>query len=145
MYADNETKFTCVLNSRTPLPMALNAMGHVLVGLMGRLDRGDTALLEYPFRSGIQTALISRYPIIILQARNANQLRTLAALAVQRGIVSNLFASTMLGKSAAEQQAQTAATEFEDAELLAVVLFGAAIEIDILTRKFSALKVLGSS
>ncbi|MEI9852815.1 MAG: DUF2000 domain-containing protein [Sphingomonas sp.] len=140
MYEDNQTKFACVLNSRTPLPRALNAAFHALIGLMGRLTPENAELLDYPFKGGNPTSLISRHPVIVLQARNGNQLRTLLAQAADRKIHANLFASSMLGASAADQQAQTWAVGIEDADVFAVALFGAASEIDPLTRKFSVFR-----
>ena len=136
-YTDNQTKFTCVINARTPLPQALNALGHALIGLTGKAAPGNTDLLDYPFGCGSASSVISRHPLIILQARNANQLRTLAGQAASAGVQVNVFANTMLGRSAREQQAQTAAVALEDADLFAVALLGQSVLVDPLTRRFS--------
>lgn len=135
-YLENDTKFVCIINRKAPLGIALNAAAHTLIGLSGsRPERLD--LQEYPFAQQSYTSLISLYPVIVLRADNGNKLRTTVLAAEAEGIATNLFATSMVGESAAEQIAATKAVQLSDAEIVAAGLFGEARRLEPLTKRFS--------
>jgi response regulator RpfG family c-di-GMP phosphodiesterase len=94
-------------------------------------------LQEYRFAQQSYTSLISLYPAVVLRADNGNKLRTTALAAENEGIATNLFATSMVSESAAEQIAATKAVQLSDAEIVAISLFGEAERLEPLTRRFS--------
>lgn len=139
-YTDNDRKFACVLNKRIAAPITLNAMAHALAGLVATLPKDVGDFLDYPFRHDAATSIISRFPIIVLEAKNASQLRTAWAAARIEGIFSNAFALSMIGSSADEQRTQTAQSDLDTADLVALAVFGPSDQLDQITRKFSLLR-----
>lgn len=139
-YVDNECKFICVLNKKTPTPLAMNALAHVTVGLASMLSDGERDLLEYVSRTGEFTSLISRWPFIVLQAKNSNQLRQLQQSCSIKNLPFNAFTSSMVGASAMEQISKTAALDEEQLEFWAVAVFGTALDLAEPTKRFSLYK-----
>lgn len=141
MYSDNHRKFVVVLNEKVELPRLMNALGHMTAGLIGHQNgHGEFAWLRYEDADGGVHPAISRYPFIILTARNGNQIRTLRQAAIERNIPYNDFVHTMLGSSAEDQMEKTRSTPEGNLDYFGIALFGAAEEIDPLTRKFSLFK-----
>jgi hypothetical protein len=141
MYSDNHRKFVVVLNEKIELPRLMNALGHMTAGLIGHQnDHGEFSWLRYEDADGGVHPAISRYPFIILTARNGNQIRTLRQAAIERNIPYNDFVHTMLGSSAEDQMEKTRSTAESNLDYFGIALFGAAEEIDPLTRKFSLFK-----
>ena len=140
-YADNDVKFTCIVNARAPVPAALNAVAHLMLGLGGTLPKEAVALLDYPLADFDPCSRISRYPVIILQAKNSSQLRSTFDQALAGGAKANLFTQTMIGTSAAGQQAATRATTLAEAEIVALALAGESGILDPLTRRYSLYRV----
>ena len=137
-YKDNQRKFVAVLNKKIELPKLLNALGHIAAGIASLAkDSEEMNFLEYMDADGGSHPAISEYPFIILRAKNGNQLRTLRNSAIEQGIIYNDFTDTMLGFSAEHQLEQTKTTEESNLDYFAVVLFGDADKINILTKKFS--------
>lgn len=136
-YLDNDTKMVLVLNGKVAVPQLFNAAGHAIAGLVGTMDPAALALETYVNEPSAFRATISRHPVIVLKARNSNQLATLLAAANDAGHCANGFVSTMIGASSADQLQRTAAARPEDLEFWGVVLFGAAADLQPLTRKFS--------
>lgn len=98
MYANNESKFVAVLNSKIETPKLMNALGHIAAGLVAKTDNTDEMkFLQYHFQAdwSLPTSL-SFYPFIILKARNSNQLKTLHQAANDKRILHNVFTDSML-------------------------------------------------
>ncbi|MBP2705868.1 DUF2000 domain-containing protein [Microbispora sp. RL4-1S] len=140
MYADNSKKFVAVLNKRFPVPVLMNALGHLASGLGGIVPSSETEFLEYPCPAGDFVSSISRYPFIVLRSDNGNQLRTLAAAAGEQGLPRNVFTETMLGSSAEDQINATKNASAEELEYIGVLVFGDAEVLQPLTKKFSVFK-----
>lgn len=137
-YSDNASKFVAVLNRKAPLPQLLNALGHISVGLTAEHpDLNEMHFLSYADANGGEHPSISRFPFIVLTARNGNQIRTLRNAALERRIPFVDFVDTMLGESAEDQLRRTKDTPEADLDYLAIALFGLAMDLDPLTRKFS--------
>lgn len=142
MYADNQSKFTAILNAKIEAHKLMNALGHITAGLVAQCQNiEDMQFLKYEFEAGWTTpSLISLYPFIILSAKNNNQLKTLHQVANEAGILHNVFTYSMLGASAAEQMDNTKNSKTDDLTYLGIVLFGPADQLAALTRKFSLFK-----
>lgn len=138
MYTDNEYKWVAVLNRTTPLPQLLNAMAHLALG-MPRQCHEVTAGQFHDYQSPDQQlmATISHWPVIVLQAKNTNQLRTLRSAALAVGLTCQAFTDTMLGPSAEAQIQKTKTTPENDVQYVAVFLFGRQEDMQRLTKKFS--------
>ncbi len=140
MYANNTKKFTAVLSKRQPVGTQFNALGHLVAGLMGRINNDCPEFLEYKAPHAGFVSMISTYPVIVLGADNNNQMRRLCATVVESGLPHNIFTTSMVGASAAEQVAATAAAAAETLEFVGVIVFGAADVIDPMTKRFSVLR-----
>jgi hypothetical protein len=139
-YVNNDRKFVAVINRKQPLPIAMNALAHSSLGICGKLLDIDH-LLDYPNESSGFLAKISEFPFIILEAKNGNQIKTLMeSVKMDSTLFYNVFTTSMIGASAAEQIAATAVADGVGLEFVTIVLFGDREKIDPLTKKFSLLK-----
>ena len=143
MYIDNESKFIAVINAKTEIGPAMNALGHITAGLMAKVSDFDSMdFLKYEFETQKFTpAILSRYPFIILKAKSNNHLKSLHQALNNSGILHNVFTDSMLGSSAKEQQKNTKNTGIEDLTYLAIVMFGKTEQLTTFTRKFSIFKI----
>jgi len=140
-YLQNDKKFVAVLNRKHPLPRVLNGLCHATAGLAGKIvDRAQAEFIPYANDADAFEAFISRYPFIVLEAKNGNQLATLRKTAVASGLPVNVFISAMIGRSAEEQIIASKAATGEALDYMVVVLFGDAATVDPLTKKFSLFK-----
>lgn len=139
MYQDNSRKFVAILNQKQPIGLLMNALGHTVAGFLSkqRAHLDEMAFLRYQDRDGVIDAHISQSPLIVLKAKNGNQLRTVRQAAQAAGIPWNVFTDTMLGTSAADQLQKTRNATEAELDYIALYLFGAAADLDPLTRKFS--------
>lgn len=140
MYADNEYKWVAVLNRTIPLPQLLNAISHLALGVGSGCPEPADHLHEYEDSNGQPMALISHWPVIVLEAKNSNQLRTLRSSAAAAGLKCQAFANTMIGDSAEDQLQKTKATDEKNVDYYAVLLFGKSDLLHGLTKKFSLFK-----
>jgi hypothetical protein len=140
-YKDNLFKQIAVLNSKIDTPQLMNCLGHTMAGLSAKSRKEDMQFLQYEFEADWTTpSLISLYPLIILSAKNNNQLKTLHRAASEEGILHNVFTDTMLRASASEQMQATKNTGTDELTYFGVALFGEAEQLALLTRKFSLFK-----
>jgi len=126
MYQDNSNKFVAILNQKQTMGLLMNALAHTVAGLLSK-QRAHLDQMEFlPYRDseGVMDACISRYPFIILKAKNGNQLRTVLQAAQDAGIPCNVFADSMLGTSAAEQLQKTRSANEAELDYIALCLFG---------------------
>jgi len=139
-YADNDSKFVAVINTRHALPVVLNALAHSAYGLSGKPGAPD-GLLDYANAATGFASKIHEFPFIVLECRSAAAMRQLLARCTAAdGVVYNVFSTSMVGPSATEQREATAAAPADDLDLVVVVLFGAREKVDPLTKKFSLIK-----
>jgi len=141
MYQDNNHKFVCVINGKTPVERALNAMGHATAGLAANMKTGQVEYLDYHNEADKFTAKIAKSPYIVLKSKNGNQLATLRKAAEENDIDVNCFTSSMIGQSAAEQMEQTRVANKDTLDYWCVALFGSEDELRPLTKKFSLYKL----
>ena len=140
MYFDNDYKFIALLNKKKDLPSLMNALGHMAAGLVAQCCAATVESMHFvryeDAEQGIHS-MISKYPFIILSAKNGNQIRSLRQSAIESGIPYTDFVDTMIGRSADEQLQRTACTPESDLEYFGICLFGPAEDLDRLTRRFS--------
>ena len=137
-YADNEYKFVAVLNRKIPLPILLNALGHMAAGIGATEQQRDAMrFLHYEDANGGSHPNISKYPFIILAAKNGNQIRRFRQDVRGLDLPYTDFTNTMLGTSAADQLQQTRDCQEADLDYFGLCTFGAAEQLDSLTKKFS--------
>lgn len=142
-YEQNEKKFVAVANKASSMPEILNAMGHAFIGLVGASDSQEIQrmrLLDYRFADGQLAAQLSTYPVIILQARNNGHLQRLRRESDAAGIRCFVFVRAMLGTSAQEQMAATAAQPLDNHNIICVTLWGDAAVLDPLLKRFSCFR-----
>jgi hypothetical protein len=137
MYSDNEYKFIAVLNSKIELPTLLNALAHCSAGLGNKLEKHQAQPNDYIDASGEIHPGISKFPWIILQARNSNQLRELRCQARSAGAEVTDFVHTMLGWSCDEQKEATRTMLEADLNYFVVCLYGRSELLRTFTKKFS--------
>jgi Protein of unknown function (DUF2000) len=142
-YLQNDKKFVAVLNRKHPMPRLLNGVCHATAGLAGQLGCETPQYLEYINDADAFVAAISRYPFIVLEAKNGNQLATLRKAAADNSIANNVFISAMVGQSAQQQMDNTKTAAGDGLDYMVVVLFGEATAIDPITKKFSLFKGQG--
>lgn len=131
-------KFVAVLNKKVPIGNLLNALGHITAGLTASYTNKDAMRFDnYQDADGNVHANISDNPFIILQADNANKLRTLRQALHDAGLPVVDFTSTMTEGTYAEQQERTKATPEAELEYWGVVTFGEIETLNALTKKFS--------
>lgn len=138
LYSDNDNKYVMVINGKIPTERVINGLLHASLGLVHRAN-GEAAADFLPYddadESGVR--MISRWPVILLKAKNGNQLRRLRQEAMEAELTVNDFVGQMMGSSAEEQRRQTREAAEADLDYWAVCLFGDAEIIAPLTRRFS--------
>ena len=142
MYADNTTKFTIVVNRKHSTGVLLNAIGHLSVGLAADLGPDQCELLDYQNDKAPLVARISRWPVIVLGAKNSSQVCSTYESARDAGLRANVFVTAMLAGSAEAQLAQTAVADPDELDYVGVALFGNSAELGVHTRRFSLLTTL---
>lgn len=144
-YAQNQKKFVAVANPKASVTEILNAIGHTFIGLVGSSDPDELQrmeLLDYLFVDGSLAAKLSNFPVIVLQARNAGQLKRLRREADLAGVRCFVFVRAMLGTSAEDQLAATAAQVLEDHDVIVACLWGDATVLEPLVKRFSCFRSL---
>lgn len=139
MFEDNQKKLYVVVNRTQDPALLLNATAHLAAGIMRKAD--DVLFHNYPNAESGLNAYLSHYPVVILQAKNSNQLKTAALKSQEAGIPFNFFTTTMLGPSSEAQIQATKETTLEALEFVAIALYGDTEAIAPITRKFSVFKL----
>lgn len=131
-------RFVAVLNKKIETGKLFNALGHMTAGLAGgSVSKDDMCFLQYRDASEGLHPNISHYPFIVLKADNANQIRTVRAEAMARGIPFTDFTSSMTVGTSAQQMEATHATAEADLDYWGVCMFGETATIKEFTKKFS--------
>ncbi len=139
MYADNQFKWVIVVNRKVPIPKVLNAIGHLALAMPTQCKVEAAGYFHsYEGPDGNLMSSISNWPVIVLQANNSNQLRTLRDAAIAASLPCQAFVDTMIGHSAEDQMQKTKTTNHNTVEYFAVMVFGESDrDLRPLTKKFS--------
>jgi hypothetical protein len=128
-------KFVAVLNKKVEVGKAMNALAHMTVGLVDSCDE-EKAVINYEDKDG-GAHLASKYPYIILRAKNSNQIRTLRNALIERGVPFASFTEAMTVGTWQEQVEKSKATAEADLEYYGICMLGDKSDLDDLTKKFS--------
>ncbi|CAH6220209.1 Uncharacterized protein conserved in bacteria [Enterobacter hormaechei] len=140
MFEDNQKKLYIVVNRMMEPALLLNATAHLAAGIMRKAD--DALFHDYSNEeSGLQ-AYLSHYPVVILQAKNSNQLKTALLKCQGADITFNYFSTRMLGASSEAQIQATKETSLESLEFIAIALYGDTERMLPVTKKFSVFKMV---
>ena len=133
---DFEHKLVAVLNKDLPTGVALNALGHMTIGLGASLDAQTLRLNNYKDKDGNIYPNISQMPFIVLQAKSG-EIRKAVIAAKDINIEHGVFVDTMTGGSYTEQLANTSQTTEDQLTYYGCVLFGEIEDVVSLTKRFS--------
>lgn len=135
---ENDFRFVAILNKKIETGKLMNALGHMTVGLAGKIvPQEEMCLLEYKDKDGGVHPAISHFPFIVLAADNSNKIRTVRNEAIQRGIPFNDFTSTMTVGTSEDQVTRTSNTNELELDYYGITLFGKTSELKEFTSKFS--------
>ncbi len=136
---DGQYRFVVVVNGKEESSAKLiNAVGHSMVGLSGGVAKDENkCLIDYQDSEGSIHPSISHYPVIVLKAKNSNQIRKIRQQAVEKDFLFTDFTKDMQLGSSKEQMASLRLKKDEDVEYLAISLFGKTEDLKELTGKLS--------
>lgn len=140
MFEDNQKKLYIVVNRMMESALLLNATAHLAAGIMRKAD--EALFHDYSNEESGLKAHLSHYPVVILQAKNSNQLKTALLKCQEADITFNYFSTTMLGASSEAQIQATKETSLEALEFIAIALYGDTVRMLPVTKKFSVFKMV---
>lgn len=129
-------KFVAVLNKKVEVGKVMNALAHMTVGLAGSHADEDMGVINYEDKDG-GAHMASKFPYIILRAKNSNQIRTLRNSLIEKGIPFASFTEAMTVGGWEAQVERSKATAEEALEYYGVCMLGEKADLDELTKKFS--------
>jgi hypothetical protein len=132
-------KFAFVLNKKVDTGPVLNAVGHMSAALVGQANdeqKKQMFFVDYQDAGGNRHP-VSGLSLIILSAKNANQIRTAREAARSAGILHVDFLGSMTQGTYQEQMARTAQLPEAELDYWGLALFGAVDKVNEITRKFS--------
>ena len=138
---ENARRFVVVVNGKEETGRVMNALGHTMAGLVGHVAKDqDFVFLDYVDKDGGVHPGISHYPVIVLKAKNSNQIKKIRAEAMVRGMPFSDFVDTMTIGGSQEQLDATAECPDEELSYLGVCLFGETETLKEFTGKLSLYK-----
>jgi peptidyl-tRNA hydrolase len=126
-------KMVIVVDRNIETGKLANAIAHCSQGI--NVDKHD----EYSTSNGI-TCTLSNHPIVIVAAKNANQVKKALVSADEAKLVYSFFSSTMWRDTPEEQVEATKATNFDALEIIACAIYGGSTEVNNITKRFSLFK-----
>lgn len=129
-------KLVAVLNKKIEPGKAMNALAHMTVGLVSSNPDHDMGVINYEDKDG-SAHMASKFPYIILRAKNSNQIRTLRNTLIEKDIPFASFTSAMTVGGWEEQVEKSKASPEEELEYYGICMLGKKSDLDELTKKFS--------
>ena len=129
-------KFVAVLNKKIETGRAINALGHMTIGLLSQLSTNESQAINYQDKDG-GAHIGSKLPFIILKAKNSNKISTLRQQLIEKNIPFASFNNCMIAKSWSEQVDISKNTPEQDLEYFGVCMYGDKETLDEVTKKFS--------
>lgn len=130
------SKFVAVLNKKIEPGKAMNALAHMTVGLTSSNSDRDMGVINYEDKDGGEHKA-SKFPYIILKAKNSNQIRTLRDNLIEKGIPFASFTNAMTVGDWKEQVERSKSTPEAELEYYGICMLGEKSDLDELTKKFS--------
>jgi hypothetical protein len=121
MFEDNQKKLYIIVNRNLDASLLMNATGHLAAGIMQKAE--DGVFQNYSNDSSGLRAYLSHYTVVILQAKNSNQLSTAAQKCRDAGLTYNFFTTTFASPDALE--------------FVAIAIYGDTEILKPITKKFS--------
>lgn len=138
---ENQKRWVIVLNKKVETGRLMNALGHMMAGLMGNYPNAEEMkFLQYEDKSGRKYPNISHYPVIVLKADNSNQVRTLHDKLMQENLPHTAFVETMTVGSSESQLQATKELSSEDHEYFGTCFWSGTDKAKELTKRFSLFK-----
>lgn len=138
MFEDNQKKLYIIVNRNMDASLLMNATGHLAGGIMQKAE--DKLFQDYPNDDSGLSAYLSHYPVVILQAKNSNQLSTALQKCKDANLTYNFFTTTMLGQSTEQQIHDTRVASLDALEFVAIAIYGDTEAVNPITKKFSVYK-----
>jgi len=129
-------KLVAVLNKELPTGVALNALGHICLGLGNNLETSNLLLDDYQDGEGNIYPNISKMPFIILRGKSS-EIRKIINSALEQNIKHGIFVNTMTGGTYKEQLENTKNASAESLIYYGCVLYGLQEELSLLTKRLS--------
>lgn len=130
-------RLSIVLRAGLAPGVAMNACGHLALGMAGVIDAATLAVRD--FRSpthGLPIATLSDHPIIVLKAASSDMLQLLYRDALMHPeLVARVFCDTFFKGSVDEQANVIASIALDDLALAGVALFGPHAAMSGITRR----------
>ena len=137
-YLPTTHRFVAVLSKKIEIGRALNALGHMTVGLISQFeDKAQLRMQDYMDKDSTSHPSISDNPFIVLKADNSNKLRTLRNELIQLKIKFTDFTDTMVEGTYVDQHKRTSETSEIDLEYFGICFFTDNETARSLTKKFS--------
>ncbi len=133
-------KFVIAINKNIEPGVALNAAGHMALGLAGLASEAETQqmfFMNYVDGNGITHPSISGFPVIVLRA-TSSEIKKLVDAAREHKLLYTDFIETMTGGTYMEQLDRTKNTK--EVVYYGVALFGKKEILDPLTKRLSLYK-----
>jgi len=131
-----QKKFVAVLNKKIEAGRAINALGHMTIGLLSQLSTQEAQAINYQDKDG-GAHIGSKLPFIILKAKNSNKISTLRQQLIEQNIPFASFNNCMIEKSWEDQIEISSQTSEKDLEYFGICMYGDKAVLDQLTKKFS--------
>ena len=129
-------KFVAVLSKKIETGKIMNALAQMTVGLVNSHQDLDMGVINYEDKDG-GAHMASKFPYIILKAKNSNQIRTLRNTLLEKGVLFASFTEAMTVGGWEEQVERSKATPEEELEYYGLCMLGEKEDLDELTKKFS--------
>lgn len=134
-----DNRLVAVLNKSIEPGVALNALGHMSLGLSASLPREDLSFATYIDNNNLSYSNISKMPFIVLKA-SGNKIRNLVHQARDTKVPYTCFLNTMTGGTYKEQLERTNKTPESELIYYGALLFGPVEQLTQWTGKFSLWK-----
>ena len=118
-----QKKFVAVLNKKIESGRAINALGHMTIGLLSQLSTQEAQAINYQDKDG-GAHIGSKLPFIILKAKNSNKISTLRQQLIEQNIPFASFNNCMIEKSWEDQIEVSSQTSEKDLEYFGVCMYG---------------------
>lgn len=131
-------KFISIISKKVPVGNAINIASHMMAGLIAKAQASlleDMAFINYGHAPNEHHA--SKWPHIILKAKNSNQITKFLEVAQENKIHYVTFVDTMLEGGWQEQQSKTIETPNSETQYLGISLFIQDFDINSMTKKLS--------
>ncbi|PIZ71506.1 DUF2000 domain-containing protein [Candidatus Peregrinibacteria bacterium CG_4_10_14_0_2_um_filter_43_11] len=130
-------RFVAVLNKKIEPGKVMNALAHMTAGFVGVAEnRDEMGFINYEDKEG-GAHVASKYPFVVLSAKNSNKLRDFRHALIERGLLFTSFTEAMTVGTYQEQLDRSKSTPEAELEYYGVCTFGEKADLDTLTRKFS--------